>query len=162
VCLQKESYRVLSWWLFVSYEWYNSCHSTKSRLLCREDHYNTYIRYVLCYCLFISIYTLKIHLSRWEGCYNISVTYLAYYNMSAKSLWPFSFGHCISGPLIEGFWLSLWYIQPVLFCITNIQTLMDTLSIWFVPPVWELVCLLLEVKQFHWDVDTPIWPYTTD
>jgi hypothetical protein len=78
------------------------------------------------------------------------------------SLWPFSFGHCISGPLIEGFWWSLWYIQPVLFCIINIQTLMDKLSIWFVPPVWELVCLLLEVKQFHWDIDTPIWPYTTD
>jgi len=44
----------------------------------------------------------------------------------------------------------------------NIQTLMDKLSIWFVPPVWELVCLLLEVKQFGWDIDTPIWPYTTD
>ena len=73
VCLQKDSYGVLSWWLFVSYEWYNSCHSKQSRLLCRECHCNTYIHYVFCYCLFKSIYTLKIHLSRWEGCYHISV-----------------------------------------------------------------------------------------
>ena len=73
VCLQKESHRVLSWWLFVSYEWYNSCHSKKSRFLCREGHCNTYIRYVFCHCLFISMQTLKIHLSRWEGCYHIFV-----------------------------------------------------------------------------------------
>jgi hypothetical protein len=33
------------------------------------------------------------------------------------SLWPFSFGHCISGHLIDGFWLSLWYIQPVPFLL---------------------------------------------
>jgi hypothetical protein len=55
VCLQKESYRVLSWWLFVSYEWYNSCHSKKSRLWCREGHCNTYIRYVFLF-LFAYIY----------------------------------------------------------------------------------------------------------
>jgi len=31
-----------------------------------------------------------------------------------RSIWHFSFGHCVVCPSVYGFWLSLWYLQTFL------------------------------------------------
>jgi hypothetical protein len=58
-----------------------SCHMNDTTAVIRQNQdfcvgkditIRTYAMF-FCFCLLISIYTLKIHLSRWEGCYHISV-----------------------------------------------------------------------------------------
>ena len=85
---------------------------------------------------------------------------------------PFSFGHCVVGSSIYGFWLPLWYLLAIVLSV--LRSTSSWLPLWYLLvivlsvlrstgswlPLWYLLAIMLSVLRST-DADCPFgifWP----